>query len=188
MTRQITYILLMAVILINPACSLAVKLPPVAIHDLRAKGQNHVTTGTTWAVGALDAPAWLWDDRIRYRLLYDDATLIRYYSLDRWEAPPPALLEQRLSNAGAHPDFILLIRLKQFEQEFDALDKAKAIISLDVEARKGKDQHLVGERSFKLQQMTASADAAGAIQSFTILTDQAAAKIRTWLTELRANK
>lgn len=188
MTRLITYTLLISGILISPACSLAVKPAPVAIHDLRTKHQNQETTGTTWAVGALDAPAWLWDDRIRYRLLYDDATLIRYYSLDRWEAPPPALLEQRLSNAGAHPDFILRIRLKQFEQEFDTLNRARVIMSLDVEARKGKDQRLVGERSFKLQKMTASADAAGAIQSFIVLSDQAVAKIQAWLAELAVIK
>jgi cholesterol transport system auxiliary component len=184
MIRLTTHLLLMAAMLISAGCSLAVKPGPSAIHDLGPRDRSHEAIGPGWSVGALDAPVWLWDERIRYRLLYDDATLVRFYSLDRWEAPPPAMLEQRLSNAGERPDFTLQIRLKQFEQQFDAPGRARVIMSFDVEARTRKDQRIVGERNFKLQRMTVTADAPGAIESFIALSDQAVAEIRTWLAAL----
>ena len=88
------------------ACSIGSNRGSPVRHDLgpMAISATHGTPVT------LDAPVWLWDERIRYRLLYEDATVIRHYNLDRWEAPLPVLLERRLTLNGNEP-FVVQIKL-----------------------------------------------------------------------------
>ncbi|MEO9061451.1 MAG: hypothetical protein ABI270_05355 [Nitrosospira sp.] len=148
-------------------------------HDL---GPIAISTAQDAAV-TLDAPAWLWDERIRYRLLYKDATAIRYYNLDRWEAPFPALLERRLTLNGKRP-FTVHIHLTQFEQQFETSNQARVVMSLMVSVRAAKDHRLVANRSFNLSQDTVSLDAAGAIAGFATLTEQAKTGIQAWLETL----
>jgi cholesterol transport system auxiliary component len=131
----------------------------------------------------LDAPVWLWDERIRYRLLYEDATVIRHYNLDRWEAPLPVLLERRLTLNGNQP-FVVQIKLTQFEQQFETLNQARVVMSLMVSVFAARDYRLIGNRSFNLSQNTVSPDAAGAIVGFVKLTDQAKADLQAWLQTL----
>lgn len=131
----------------------------------------------------LDAPVWLWDERIRYRLLYEDATIIHYYSLDRWEAPLPALLENRLIINGEQ-SLQLKIHLTQFEQQFKTLNQARVVMSLIVSVIAKKDYRLLASRTFDLSQNTISPDAAGAIMSFVTLTEQAKTDIEGWLETL----
>ncbi|MGR8979863.1 MAG: hypothetical protein ACU84H_07225 [Gammaproteobacteria bacterium] len=88
--------LLWSILLIGTGCSLGTRSVPITLHDLGPAGYPEKPVSAS----SLDAPVWLWDDRIRYRLLYADASAIRYYSQDRWEAPPPALLEPHLSFMG----------------------------------------------------------------------------------------
>ena len=96
------------------ACSIGPNRGLPVSHDL---GPMAISTAQDTAV-TLDAPVWLWDERIRYRLLYEDATVIRHYNLDRWEAPLPVLLERRLTLNGNQP-FMVQINLTQFEQQFE---------------------------------------------------------------------
>lgn len=148
-------------------------------HDL---GPIAKTTVDSVSV-TLDAPVWLWDERIRYRLLYEDATVIRYYHLDRWEAPLPALLERRLTINGGQP-LTVQIHLTQFEQQFVTLNQARVVMSLTVSVFAVKDYRLIAKRSFNLSQNTVSPNAAGAIAGFITLTEQAKTGIQAWLEAL----
>lgn len=172
--------LLWSILLIGTGCSLGAKPVPVTLHDLGPASHHEKAVSTS----SLDAPVWLWDDRIRYRLLYADASVIRFYAQDRWETPPPALLEPHLNFVGKRQDINLQIRLTEFEQQFDTPQKSRVILSLQVEARSLKTQQVIGKRDLKLEQTAATANAAGAISGFIVLTHMAAAKIQDWLPEV----
>lgn len=161
------------------ACSIGPNHGLPVRHDL---GPMAISTAQGTAV-TLDAPVWLWDERIRYRLLYEDATVIRHYNLDRWEAPLPVLLERRLTLNGNEP-FVVQIKLTQFEQQFETSNQARVVMSLLVSALAARDYRLIANRSFNLSQNTVSPDAAGAIAGFVKLTEQAKADIQAWLETL----
>ncbi|HVW64709.1 MAG TPA: hypothetical protein VHB01_06805 [Nitrosospira sp.] len=161
------------------ACSMGSKHGLPVRHDL---GPMAVST-TQNTVVTLDAPVWLWDERIRYRLLYRDATVIRHYTLDRWEAPLPVLLERRLTLNSKQP-FAVQIKLTQFEQQFETSNQARVVMSLTVSALAATNYRLIASRSFDLSQNTVSPDAAGAVAGFITLTDQAKADIQAWLETL----
>jgi len=161
------------------ACSIGAHRGLPVRHDL---GPIAISAAQDTAV-TLDAPVWLWDERIRYRLLYEDATAIRHYNLDRWEAPVPALLERRLTMNGKRP-FTVHINLTQFEQQFETVNQARVVMSLTVSVFAASDYRLITNRSFNLSQNTVSPDAAGAIAGFVTLTEQAKTDIQAWLETL----
>lgn len=162
------------------ACSIGSKPSMPIIHDLGPAAQ-HTSNNVTIT---MDAPVWLWDDRIRYRLLYDDATVIRYYNNDRWEAPLPALLERRLIITGLRRPVHLRVQLTQFEQQFEAADIAHVVMTLTVNIFAVNSTGLQGERRFSLIQKNVTPNAAGAIIGYGALIEQAQTEIQTWLSTL----
>lgn len=71
------------------SCSVAPDYSNPGSHDLGPVAQHASQQCTV----ALEAPVWLWDDRIRYRLIYDDVTAVHYYNLDRCEPIRTAIPE-----------------------------------------------------------------------------------------------
>lgn len=175
-----------ALSLLGGACSLGrpAVSPPVA-HDFGPEPTALPSGAVTWSVGSVDAPAWLQDDRIRYRLLYADPSQVRFYSRDLWAAPPPHLLAQRLDMAGGGGDLRLRVDVQVFEQVFDAPDRARVLLNLNVTAYRPGGAQPLAERRFRFDEATPSADAPGAVTAFTHLADQAVAEIRAWLTGLQ---
>ncbi len=161
------------------ACSIGTHRGLPVRHDL---GPIAISAAQDTAV-TLNASIWLWDERIRYRLLYKDMTVIRHYNLDRWEAPFPALLERRLTINGKRP-FTVQINLTQLEQQFETLHQARVVMSLMVSVFATRDNRLIANRSFNLSQNTVSPDAPGAVAGFITLTDQAKTDIQAWLDTL----
>jgi cholesterol transport system auxiliary component len=163
-------------------CSVTLKQP--AVHDFGlpvsavAQGRASIT---------VNAPTWLWDNRIRYRLLFASPSQVRFYGLDRWIASPPELLEQLLAGSGGKAqDYALIVRLQDFEQQFDAPDRARVVLHFSVEAY--SDNKKIDEHEFNLQQPTKTPDAAGAISGFTDLAQRAAGKIQDWLVGLPSRR
>lgn len=177
--RRSPGLMAMALMATVSACSVGPNRGSPVRHDL---GPMAISTAQHTAV-TLDAPVWLWDERIRYRLLYKDPTIIRYYNLDRWEAPLPTLLERRLTLNGRQP-FAVQIKLTQFEQQFETSNQARVILSLMVSAFAARDYRPIASRSFDLSQYTVSPDAAGAVAGFIALSEQAKAGIQAWLETL----
>jgi len=171
--RHLSVIILSASI---SACNIGSKPGLPIIHDFGPTVQQTSNVTIT-----LDAPVWLWDDRIRYRLLYDDATVIRHYNRDRWEAPLPALLERRLTIAGLSRPIHLQVRLTHFEQQFEAADNAHVVMTLAVSTFADNNIRLLGERKFSLIQKNVPPNATGAITGFIALIEQAQTEIHSWL-------
>ncbi|OQK17484.1 hypothetical protein AU255_06285 [Methyloprofundus sedimenti] len=184
MKRIINKMLALSLLGIVTACSVGSHPAIPVSHDLGpivlAKADSIPVT--------LSAPVWLWSERIRYRLLYKDATAVAYYNLDRWEAPLPALLERRIKVTGKQPALKLQIRLTEFEQQFESINNAQVVMTFTVSAFSGDSNSLLAKRSFTLSHKTATADANGAIAGFVVLTEQANKEIAVWLTSLAKTK
>lgn len=130
------------------------------------------------------APTWLWDNRIRYRLLYAAPTQVRFYGLDLWIASPPELFEQYLRHSGNTAAYSWDIQLLDFEQQFDSPNQARVLLRFSVDAYSKDRQQKLGSQLFSLTMPTETPDAAGAIVGFTALVSQAAVKIQHWAEEL----
>jgi cholesterol transport system auxiliary component len=174
------YILIAWLVFFVTGCSVPDKQP--ALHDFgRARVMSIQQAGVSINI---NAPTWLWDNRIRYRLLFASPSEVRFYGLDRWIAPPPELFEQILASNAGFSGYSLIIRLQDFEQQFDAPDKARVVLRFTVEAYSPNDKQKVGSKEFYLDQATKSPDAAGAINSFSDVAHQAVKKIQDWFLAL----
>jgi cholesterol transport system auxiliary component len=171
------YLLFSWLVFFSAGCSVTAKQP--ALHDFGLSVPAVVDQGK--AAVSINAPTWLWDNRIRYRLLFASPSQVRFYGLDRWIASPPELLEQLLVFSGKARNFAVIIRLQDFEQQFDAPDRARVVLHFSVEAYSANNKQKIGTQDFYLQQLTKTPDAAGAISGFTDLAHQAAGKIQGWL-------
>ena len=160
--------------------------PPPALHDLGPSGNRAEPTQATWSTVEVDAPQWLQDEHIRYRLLYADPTRVRLYARDQWLAPPPSLLAQRLSLAGGGRGYRLHIRLLDFEQTFDGPKSARVILTFVAKAVTPETSQTAGQRVFQLNRTASSADAAGAVAAFAALVDEAVILIGAWVAEMPA--
>jgi cholesterol transport system auxiliary component len=177
-------LLLLSTLLSGTGCSHSPKQPvlhdfgsPVPISTSVSKDGNKLSI-------IVDAPTWLWDDRIRYRLLYASPTRVGFYAMDLWVAPPPELFEQLLISSGKTRNYNLTIRLQDFEQQFDAPDRARVMLRFSVEAYSGDDNKKVNTQEFYLEQATTTPDASGAVSGFANLTRKAADRIQVWLAGL----
>lgn len=132
----------------------------------------------------VDAPSWLWENRIRYRLLYVAPTEVRFYGQDVWIASPPELFQQQLMASDKVQGHRLLIRMQVFEQQFDASDKARVLLHFSAEAYTADNKNKIASHEFKLEQVTNTPDAKGAISSFANLTKQAVSQLEIWLAGL----
>lgn len=173
------YLFIGWLVLLSAGCSVTAEQP--SLHDFGLPASTAIHQGR--ASVNINAPTWLWDNRIRYRLLFAEPSQVRYYGLDRWIASPPELFEQFLIFSGKAKDYALIIRLQDFEQQFDAPDRARVVLRFSVEAYDANSKK-IGAQEFYLQQLTKSPDAAGAISGFTDLAHQAAEKIQAWLAGL----
>jgi len=168
--------LLISLLLVS-ACSKTV-VPP-ALHDLGSARQT--TAAANVAQLSVTAPVWLNDHLIHYRLLHQSASEVRAYNLDRWLAPPPELLRQRLLVDGVNPGFPLEIELLEFEQLFHAPNQAEASLRLLVRVYGAGGHRLIAGRQFALSKTCPSPDAKGAVVALSGLVKQASGQLHDWL-------
>jgi cholesterol transport system auxiliary component len=136
------------------------------------------------AVLSVDAPSWLWDNRIRYRLLYASPTKVGFYALDQWIGAPPELFQQRMMALGGAFPYALRIQLTEFEQQFNAADQARVVLSFAIDAFSADSKRKLASQAFHLEKPAKTPDAAGAVEAFGQLIRQAEANLETWLKTL----
>lgn len=169
-------IIILAIMLAS--CSTSVKQP--AQHDFGAIS----TVGKTGKPDiSVTTPQWLWNECIHYRLMYSSPSQLSCYSLDQWIAPPPDLFKQLLTR-NISTQHRLLVELGEFEQQFDSPNVARVVMTMRVSAYATQSETLLATQDFHLQQVSATANAAGAIAGFSKLTQQASEKIQHWLNSL----
>lgn len=167
------------------ACSEAVQSP--ALHDFGAFSALPAPSRPLPAAAEINvvAPQWLADDRIRYRLLYDRPSRVRFYNLDRWLAPPPELLKLHLAAVRFEPRYAVTVRLLNYEQQFDAPGSATVVLNFVAEAFATGSKNKLGVQEFALRSGKVRADAQGAVEGSADLAVQAGASIQRWLQGLK---
>jgi hypothetical protein len=144
MKQIINKVLVILFLSMASACSVGSKSAMPVSHDL---GPIVVSNADSISI-TLKAPIWLWNERIRYRLLYKDATVVGFYNLDRWEAPLPALLERQMNISRKGELIKLQIQLAQFEQQFETINSAHVVMTFTASAFSGDSDSLLAKRSF----------------------------------------
>lgn len=187
-----TAIFAIAAMLSLSACSLFSDRPSSpALHDFGSTekfggSQSGSSDANAWSTVSIEAPEWLQNENIRYRLLYADPTRVRFYAQDRWLASPSAMLAQRLSLASGRHGWRLKISLMEFEQVFDGPQSARVILVFRASAQRPAGEEIVGEKVISLTRPSPTADASGAVTASAILVDEAVNTLQTWFTELSA--
>lgn len=156
--------------------------PPPALHDFGV--QPTASNASPQTSIDVEAPEWLESTKIRYRLLYASPTQVRSYTLDRWIAPPAKLLEQELEASGSNLGYPIKVNLLDFEQQFDRPGHAKALMSFTVTAYTSNLKTRLGSKTFRLERVTATPDAEGAVNAFSELSRRAAGQVEGWLSGL----
>lgn len=175
------------------ACSLFPDRPiSPALHDFGSSekftgSQSAGSEAKAWSTVSVEAPEWLQNENIRYRLLYADPTRVRFYANDRWLASPAAMLAQRLSLASGAGGWRLKISLLEFEQVFDEPQKARMILVFSATAQRPASKEVVGKKVFNFSIHSPPADAEGAVTATPILVDEAINSLQTWCAELPAD-
>lgn len=177
------YVLIGLLTLLGAACTMN-PAPVPALHDFGLPGAAPGLNEDIKPDIAVDAPTWLWDTRIHYRLLYATPSRIRTYMLDRWIASPPELFQQQLLVSSKTRNYPLVIRLLNFEQQFASPEHATVVLRFVAHVYSADHKRLLASKEFALQQATQTADAAGAVEGFTSLAQQAVDTIGAWLAAL----
>lgn len=176
--------------------------------QLPAATANATNAATTAATGAglppisladVNAPAWLDNTMMFFRLSYANQQQPRPYANSRWTMPPAQLFQQRLkarlAQAGgtvlAMSDAalnvpLLRIDLDDFTQTFDTPTHSQA--TLQVRASLFNGRQLVAQQSFSSQQPTPSADAAGAARALVSANDAVIDSMMRWLATVTPKK
>jgi len=165
--------------LIISACSQQINSP--ALHDLGLVGFPIQVSNKPMATITVSAPEWLRDYRIHYRLLYNQPTQVRFYTLDRWLAPLPELFQERLQSGGLSYAYPLDIELLAFEQQFTSSQQATVVMHFNVQVYSNNHNQRIISKQFLLRQNSPNADAKGAVTAFANLSHQAIFDVSNWL-------
>jgi cholesterol transport system auxiliary component len=156
--------------------------------------QQHIKNGKKILIPQATAPLWLDNPAIHYRLAYHNAAQSYTYANSRWSSPPAFLLTQQIKQkiaAGTHhlvikdssvatADYELHIEIEEFSQIFDTL--TNSYVAIRFRASLVNNTHrLVGQKIFNTTHATATADAAGAVSSFTVASNQLINELIEWL-------
>ena len=154
-------------------------LPPLALANVQA-------------AMALDSTA------VLYRLAYSDAQQLRPYTQARWSMPPAELLRHRLREQlgqrravlntadGVTADNApqnLRVELDEFSQLFESVNQSVGLVRLRATlSQPGRGgEKLIAQRSFVVQQTSATGDAAGGVRALTAAVDKLIVELDQWL-------
>lgn len=165
----------------------------VANYDLGVATTASVKPLTAHLVIAdIEAPQWLQGRGILYRLAYQNDKQLQAYASSQWVAPPTELLSLRLrqyfaSDKASSPqdrtgvDFMLRIELEAFEQLFTAPATSQGVLRAKATLVNALERRLTAQKTFVIEQPSASADAAGGVSALSAASAQLMQAVHEWL-------
>lgn len=189
--------MLILLALLGTGCAL--HQPPLLV-DL---GAAPISVATNPGLPALrmslvQAPPWLDEPRMLYRLLYENPLEVRAYTTRRWLMAPGLLFEQRVRQRLVAAGRIVLaatdtttgmptlkIELDDFMQNFS--DPASSSGRVLMRASLYTGQQLLAQHTFYGQVAASSADAAGGARALAGASDVAIEALLHWLAALQFN-
>ncbi|SFB29943.1 cholesterol transport system auxiliary component [Collimonas sp. OK607] len=147
----------------------------------------------------VNAPAWLDNNMMYFRLAYANQQQPRPYANSRWTMPPAQLFQQRLKTRVAQAGGtvlamsdaalnipVLRIDLDDYTQTFDT--PSHSLATLQIRASLFNGRVLLAQKSFSRQMATPSADAAGAASAFVAANDGVIDDLMSWLATVAPKK
>ncbi|WP_420538275.1 hypothetical protein [Methylotuvimicrobium alcaliphilum] len=163
-------------------CGYKTRPEGASLHDLGLIVQRNAEQAPLHV--EVTAPEWLRDTRIHYRQLYLTPTIVKFYNLDRWIAQPAALLAKHFAAIPVSEPLTVKVRLLDFEQRFDTPQQARSVVAFEVEVYKVNENAPIARKAFQFEQVNISANALGAVNSFSDLIRKAIIEMTAWLNSL----
>lgn len=151
------------------------------------------------SVAEINAPAWLDNQMMFYRLAYVNDQQPRPYATSRWNTPPTQLFVQRLKSRigqaggvvlsasdGASNVPVLHIEADDFTQVFDNPGQSNAHVRMRASVLNGRA--LLAQRTFTRQAPAPTADASGGARALADASEAIIADMMTWLAGLPLKK
>ncbi|MCB1985114.1 MAG: membrane integrity-associated transporter subunit PqiC [Burkholderiales bacterium] len=157
-------------------------------------GQSAIKNGKKILVTHTTAPLWLDTQAIYYRLVYHNPFQSYAYANSRWSSPPAFLLTQQIKQKIAAETNHLIIKdssmavvenelhieLEEFSHIFDTLTDSRVVIRFQA-SLVNNSHRLIAQKTFSAQQMAQSANATGAVNAFSIASNQLMDELIHWL-------
>ena len=139
-------------------------------------------------------PLWLDTPAMQYRLDYHNAARSYTYANSRWSSPPAFLLIQQIKQriaADTHhlvikdssvaiAEYELHIELEAFTHVFSTPSDSHVLIRFRA-SLVNNAHRMIAQKIFGTTQVAATADAAGAVDAFTVASSQLTASLVDWL-------
>ena len=200
---RISFVVFMAGIMLLSGCTIFPKPNTAAatynfIADTPEKknqlDQPTIKSGKKILVKHTSAPPWLDSQAIYYRLVFHNPFQSYAYANSRWSSPPAFLLTQQIKQKIAAETNHLIIKdssmatvenelhieLEEFSQIFDTLTDSRVVIRFQA-SLVNNSHRLIAQRAFSIQQAAQSADASGAVNAFSIASNQLMDELINWL-------
>ncbi|MDL2284573.1 PqiC family protein [Oxalobacter sp. OttesenSCG-928-P03] len=173
--------------------------PPATLYDLGPPSSMPAEKALppdmpTLVVFRVNSPDWLGNTMMYYRLTHVNEQQTRFYTLSRWNMPPPKLFRDRLKSrivsaggeigGGRMPraeQLRLVVHLEDFSQYFLDDSNSEGRVALRVSVL-NKDA-LVAQKSFLHTVTAPTPDASGGAQALSLATDEVIAQILLWIVE-----
>ena len=187
-------------------CALRPAAAPVLVYDFgpgslvaeplqRTAPASPLALPPVQAIRALDSTA------VYYRLLYNDALQPKPYAQARWSMPVAELIDQKLryllgqERSLINPADNLLVgqevrilqmQLDEFSHTFETPQRSIGLLKMRVTLVQPsmKGARLLAQRSFTVQQPSATPDAAGGVQALSAAVDVFANELNAWLQQV----
>lgn len=147
------------------------------------------------SIAEIQAPAWLDNTHMFFRLNYANEQQPRPYAYSRWTMPPAQLFSQRIKSrlaqaggavlpttAGIVNTPVLRLEADNFMQLFESAEKSTVRIELRATVSQGS--RFIGQKSFIKQLLAPTADASGEAAAMSLASDAAIEDIAAWLATL----
>jgi cholesterol transport system auxiliary component len=173
----------------------AIRPAPPSLYDLgplpHAAARTPAPALPALSVADVQAPAWLDEQHMFYRLEYVNALQPRAYAGSRWSMMPAALVTQRLRSRIAQAGGVvatpadgaslpvLRIELDDFSQIFPDAQHSNGRVALRASLVRGR--MLLAQRSVVREVPAPSADADGGAAALSAATDAAIDELIAWL-------
>ncbi|MCP5244690.1 MAG: membrane integrity-associated transporter subunit PqiC [Burkholderiales bacterium] len=200
---KILFVVFVTVIVLLSGCTIFPKPNTTVatfnfIADTSAKNnqldQPAAKSGKKILITHTTAPLWLDTQAIYYRLAYHNPFQSYAYSNSRWSSPPAFLLTQQIKQKIAADTNHLIIKdssmaivenelhieLEDFSHIFDTLTDSRVVIRFQA-SLVNNSHRLIAQKVFSAQQMAQSPDATGAVNAFSIASNQLMDELIQWL-------
>jgi cholesterol transport system auxiliary component len=178
------------------ACSAPAPKVGASVYDfgLLPAATTPVAGAKGLSVADAQVPVWMDSSRMVYRLAYADAARQEAYANTRWAMSPGALFTQRLRQRAAQAGFAvgageglrsapqLKVDLDEFSQVFASDKQSTGVLVARATLLTGTDgaRVLAAQRTFRIEQPAATADAAGGARALADAADAAITQILQW--------